>query len=49
MIFEKTFFLFEMSRSKAKQQQQKFRPNQPGVARDSFVFFFSFFLFISFN
>ena len=32
--------------AKQAKQQQKFCPNEPGVARDSF---FSFYLFISFN
>ena len=42
---EKTFFLFEMSRSKAtKQNNKSFVPTSPGVARDSF---FLFLLFIS--
>ena len=43
---EKTFFLFEMSRSKQQAKQQKFWPNQPGGrARLFFSFFYLFHLF----
>ena len=45
--FGKRLFFFSRCREQAKQQQQqqKFWPNSPGVARD---FFFLFFLFIYF-
>ena len=49
---QKRLFFFSRCREATKQQQQKFRPNEPGGrARLFFFLFFSFlfFLFISFN